>query len=180
MVVFGLLLTQDSKAIDPEPVKKAPNSLNEFFTNSVSQPGTSLQTSTAADKKPSAIVPDPPGSAQATRSSSDLPSKSSTKNGLVPCSGTDCTLEKLKDMGANIYNFLAGLGALVAVGVIVMAGFSYISSRGDAGKMKEAKEKITYAIIGLIVLGVSVLLVNTVLKVFGAKDVKNVESIQSK
>lgn len=97
---------------------------------------------------------------------------------LVPCDGaSDCTIRKLLDMGANIYNYIVGMGALVAVGAIVMAGFSYIKSAGDAKQMADAKNKIVLAIIGLVIMGASVLLVNTLLKVFGSN--LTVETVDS-
>lgn len=105
---------------------------------------------------------------------------SGTNNALVPCNGAeDCTIPKLLDMGARIYNYLVGLGALVAVGVIILAGFSYIRSAGDAKQMQDAKHKIVLAILGLVFLGASVLLVNTVLKVFQA-NIGSVESVGGK
>lgn len=104
----------------------------------------------------------------------------SKTDALVPCNGAqDCTLEKLLDLGANIYNFLVGLGALGAVAAIVVAGFTYIRSAGDAKVMQDAKHRIVLAIIGLVVLGGSVLLVNTVLDAFKAK-IGKVENVGGK
>ncbi|MDO8511664.1 MAG: pilin [bacterium] len=122
------------------------------------------------------------------QSNSDNPSSGNSGGGgggsgivLVPCDGSkgkECTIEKLKTMGANIFNYLAGFGAILAVGAIVMAGFSYIKSGGDPSAMKDAKQKIILAITGLIILGASVLIVNTVLKVLGSDQ--KVEDIQAK
>lgn len=122
--------------------------------------------------------PDDPS--ESKKSPSDRPGGggSGSTGGLVPCDGVNCTIEKILDMGANIYNYLVGMGALIAVGAIIMAGFSYIKSGGDPSEMKEAKKKVIYAITGLIILGVSVLLVNTVLKVFKS-NIQTVESVGS-
>jgi hypothetical protein len=132
--------------------------------------------------------PDPPSSSygqpgdnsQSAKSPSDTAGAGGSGSGskLVPCDGADCTLAMLKQMGANIYNYLAGFGAILAVGAIVLAGFSYIKSGGDPSAMKEAKQKIVYAITGLIILGASVLIVNTVLKVFEPKTFQKVEDVK--
>jgi hypothetical protein len=127
---------------------------------------------------------DPPASGSGGATGAALPGSNSsgttgTNKRLVPCDGVNCTIEKLKDLAGNIYNYIAGFGSIVAVGVIVLAGFSYITAAGDAAQMKEAKQKIYLAIVGLVILGTSVLLVNTILQVFKA-DVTSVESIQSK
>lgn len=47
----------------------------------------------------------------------------------------------------NIVYFSAGV---VAVFAIVIAGFLYVTSAGDPGKAKIAKNAILYAVIGLV------------------------------
>lgn len=39
----------------------------------------------------------------------------------------------------------------VAILVLVLAALSYITSSGDAGKAKRAKEAILYAVVGIVV-----------------------------
>ena len=48
----------------------------------------------------------------------------------------------------NVVYFIAGLVAII---VIAVAGIKYTSSRGDSGKVEEAKKTILYAVIGLAV-----------------------------
>ncbi|NCU29223.1 hypothetical protein EOM60_01280 [Candidatus Saccharibacteria bacterium] len=43
------------------------------------------------------------------------------------------------------------IAGLVAIIVIIVAGIKYTSSRGDSGKVEEAKKTILYAVIGLAV-----------------------------
>ena len=56
----------------------------------------------------------------------------------------------------NIFLFFA---ALVAVLMIIWAGLKYILSRGDEDEAEEAKNQILYAVIGLIVIGLSAAIV---------------------
>ena len=61
-------------------------------------------------------------------------------------------------------NLVIGLSALVAVGVLVYSGFLYITASGDEGKIEKATRGIAYAIIGLVLAFISVLIVNFVLQ----------------
>jgi hypothetical protein len=60
-------------------------------------------------------------------------------------------------------NTIIGLSALVAVGILVYSGIQYIMAAGDDGKIEKATKGITYAIIGLVICFISVLIVNFVL-----------------
>lgn len=51
--------------------------------------------------------------------------------------------------GLDLMYFLAGV---VAVIVIVIAGIMYVSSSGDAGRVTKAKNLLTYAIVGLVLV----------------------------
>ena len=48
----------------------------------------------------------------------------------------------------DVVYFIAGLVAII---VIIAAGLKYSSSRGDSGKVEEAKKTVLYAVIGLAV-----------------------------
>lgn len=56
----------------------------------------------------------------------------------------------------NIFLFFA---ALVAVLVIIYGGLRYILSRGEEDAAEDAKNTILYAVIGLIVIGLSAAIV---------------------
>lgn len=57
----------------------------------------------------------------------------------------------------NVFLTLAGFAAVV---VIIYGGVQYITSRGDEDQAKTAKNVILYAVIGLIVIGLSAAIVN--------------------
>ncbi|HSH31421.1 MAG TPA: hypothetical protein VK963_02010, partial [Candidatus Saccharimonadales bacterium] len=53
--------------------------------------------------------------------------------------------DSLNDVGflfANIIQILLAVAALVAVGMIIFGGFTYMTSSGDAGKVTKAKDII--------------------------------------
>ena len=70
----------------------------------------------------------------------------------LDCQGTQPEITKLNDIwiiALNIVETLIGAAAYVAVGFIIWGGFKYMKSRGDPGKITEAKTAITQAVIGL-------------------------------
>ncbi len=54
-----------------------------------------------------------------------------------------------------IIRTLQSISASVAILYIVIAGFLYITARGDDGAIKKSKESITYAVIGLVVVALA-------------------------
>ncbi|MCB9813464.1 MAG: hypothetical protein H6772_03595 [Pseudomonadales bacterium] len=52
-------------------------------------------------------------------------------------------------------NFVMVLGALLVFGYLIWGGVEWITSGGDKGKTESARNKITAAVVGLIVLAAS-------------------------
>ncbi len=67
-----------------------------------------------------------------------------------------------EDYVAYIFYAMIGLSGLAAFGVIVYAGFQYFTSVGDPTKIKDAKDKIKRALLGLAILFFSVLGLNLI------------------
>ena len=63
----------------------------------------------------------------------------------------------------NIINGVIGVLGLVCVIVIIIGGINYMTSGGDAGKVKKGKDTILYGIIGLIICVLSFAIVNFVI-----------------
>ncbi|MBR3386476.1 hypothetical protein IKG68_02825 [Candidatus Saccharibacteria bacterium] len=67
-------------------------------------------------------------------------------------SGCDGGSEKeISDSIIAIINGIIAVLAIVAVIVIIYAGIQYMTSAGDASKLKRAKDTLLYAVIGLII-----------------------------
>lgn len=66
----------------------------------------------------------------------------------------------------TIINAVIGVLGLVAVIVIIIGGVQYMTSSGDAGKVKKAKDTILYGIIGLIIVILAFAIVNFVIANF--------------
>ena len=69
----------------------------------------------------------------------------------------------LSNSVVNILNVIIGVLATVCVVVIVIGGVQYMTSSGDAGKVKKAKDTILYAVIGLVVCALAATIVNFVI-----------------
>ncbi|MDO4611408.1 MAG: pilin [Candidatus Saccharibacteria bacterium] len=78
------------------------------------------------------------------------------------CSGASSTTT-LETNIENILEAIIGVGGLVAVIFIVIGGYNYMTSSGDAGKLKKAKDTILYACIGLAVCALAFAIVNWVI-----------------
>lgn len=62
----------------------------------------------------------------------------------------------------SVIDWILGLVGTVAVLMLIWGGFSYLTSAGNSETTKKAKQTITYAIIGMIIIGISYALVNFV------------------
>lgn len=79
------------------------------------------------------------------------------------CPNTSVKINDLPTVIQNILNAIIGIAGVVSVVFIVVGGIQYITSTGDPGKTKKAKDTILYALIGLIVCALSFAIVNFVI-----------------
>lgn len=66
----------------------------------------------------------------------------------------------------NVLNAAFMFAGVVAVIFIIIGGIQYSGSAGDPNKVTGAKNTLTYAIIGLVVVAFSLLIVNFVIGQF--------------
>ena len=71
--------------------------------------------------------------------------------------------ETLDQSVIGIINGVIGVLGLVAVVVIIVGGVQYMTSSGDAGKVKKAKDTILYGVIGLVICVLAFAIVNFVI-----------------
>ena len=63
----------------------------------------------------------------------------------------------------NIINIVIGVLGLVCVVVMIIGGVNYMTSNGDAGKVKKGKDTILYGVIGLVICALAFAIVNWVI-----------------
>ncbi len=71
--------------------------------------------------------------------------------------------ESLDQSITTILNGIVGVLGIVCVVVMIIGGINYMTSSGDSGKVKKAKDTILYGLIGLIVCVLSFAIVNFVI-----------------
>jgi hypothetical protein len=96
------------------------------------------------------------------------------KNLTIPADGavgTDCTniddnnggTDKVNTLITQIINVFSVIVGAVAVVMIIIGGFRYVTSGGDSGKVGSAKNTILYALIGLVIVALAQVIVKFVL-----------------
>ena len=70
----------------------------------------------------------------------------------------------LLQFARDALNLIISLAALVAVGVLIFSGIRYIVAAGDEKKVEEATKGITFAVIGLVICFIAVIVVRFVLE----------------
>lgn len=61
----------------------------------------------------------------------------------------------------SLIKFALGFIAVVALIVIIYGGFLYVTAAGDESKAANGKRAILYALVGILIIGASILLINT-------------------
>ena len=70
----------------------------------------------------------------------------------------------LMDSVGAIIKWIVGILGLIAVVMIIMGGISYMTSMGDASKVKKGKDTILYGIIGLVICALAYAIVSFVVQ----------------
>ena len=92
---------------------------------------------------------------------SKTPGTSDTAGGIDLVNGG--TGKELEGNVINIINGIIAVLGLICVVVIILGGVQYMTSSGDSGKVKKAKDTILYGIIGLVICVLAFAIVNFVI-----------------
>ena len=98
---------------------------------------------------------------------------------VAKLSGTDVNPGKgfASDFGGfinGVLSFVMVIAALLVFLYLIWGGIEWITSGGDKGKTESARNKITSAIIGLIVVAASYAILTLALNFLGFKDLNEV------
>ncbi|MDD3284295.1 MAG: pilin [Patescibacteria group bacterium] len=80
----------------------------------------------------------------------------------VPIPGLGKCVDDFSDYMIKLYDYLVYLAGVLAVVVIMIGGFQWVSAGGNQSKIGEAKERISGAIIGLVLAIGSYLILDTI------------------
>jgi len=116
---------------------------------------------------PAALIP---AVASAQNSNVNIGNCLSQGTDLTTGNGTTCTAgnnatgtQKIQDIVTLVVNIFSIVVGIVAVIMILVGGFKYITSGGDSGNITSAKNTIVYAIIGLVIVALAQFIVKFVL-----------------
>jgi cytochrome bd-type quinol oxidase subunit 2 len=107
--------------------------------------------------------------------------KAAEVTGINITPGTGYALN-VSTLFSSILNIVMLIAALLVFGFLIMGGIEWITSGGDKGKTESARNKITSAIVGLLVVAASYALVTLVVNFLGFNglgDVFNIGNINS-
>lgn len=77
--------------------------------------------------------------------------------------GGNCGQNRVNNLFANVVNIMSIIVGVTSVIVIIYAGFKYITSGGEQGRVANAKSTLLYALVGIAVAALAQLLVHFVL-----------------
>lgn len=86
-----------------------------------------------------------------------------TKFAIPPITEITSESTQANDAIVNILNAVISALAIVCVIVVVIGGIQYMTSNGDASKVKKGKDTILYALIGLAICALAAAIVNFVI-----------------
>lgn len=76
-----------------------------------------------------------------------------------------------------VLNIVLLIAALLVFGFLIMGGIEWVTSGGDKGKTESARNKLTAAIIGLIIIAASYALVTLAVQFLGFNNINDVFNI---
>lgn len=102
----------------------------------------------------------PTFAANSTQCSSKVCSGNYPDSVKSACGCKSSNSQTLPNVVINIINAIIGISGIIAVVFIIVGGIGYMTSSGDPGKIKKAKDTILYACIGLVICVLSFAIVN--------------------
>jgi cytochrome bd-type quinol oxidase subunit 2 len=89
--------------------------------------------------------------------------KSEITQGVNSAAGSGGDPKSINDTISNVINILSSLVGVVAVVMLIVGGFRYITSGGDSNRVASAKNTIIYALIGVVIVALAQIIVQFVL-----------------
>lgn len=71
----------------------------------------------------------------------------------------------------NVINFLMVFSGIVAIFLVALSGYKFITSRGDPERLDSARKTFYYAVIGLLFIFLSFFLISLIGKITGVEQI---------
>ncbi|HSX05972.1 MAG TPA: pilin [Candidatus Saccharimonadales bacterium] len=100
-------------------------------------------------------------------------------------SNADCSQQPSNGISIDhvitvIINLLSVVVAIASVIMIIVAGFKYVTSRGESSAIASAKNTMIYAIVGLVIVALAQVIVQFVLGKVNAPDCPSGQTLNDK
>ena len=82
-------------------------------------------------------------------------------------------LTELEPIFGNLVSIALGIGGLLLFLMLIMGGFKYISAGGDAKAAEGAKNTLTWAIYGIVILALAYLFMRLIAGFTGVDEILN-------
>lgn len=93
--------------------------------------------------------------------------------GIDPGTNPVSTLEKILSSVIGFFSVIAIIWFTIQ---FILAGFKYMSSKGDKNKIEEAARSITNGIVGISIALIAIFLVSLIANLLGVKDAFNLQT----
>ena len=101
-----------------------------------------------------------------------LPSGSTITGPLnIPGAGSNPTIGGILSAAVPLVLAFAGLGLLL---MLISAGYTFLTSAGDAKKMEQGKQRLTNAVVGFFIVFAAYWIVQLVGTMFGLESITSV------
>lgn len=78
-------------------------------------------------------------------------------------------INTIGDIISKLLTFIIPIGGILLLFVIIWGGYDIIMSQGSPEKWKNARNKITYGVVGFVLLAVAFLLIKLVENIFNLR-----------
>ena len=95
-----------------------------------------------------------------------------THAAIVTCSGPDCNWASFISLAQNVLNFIVSLAVVAAAVMFAYAGWLFFSSGANTSNLEQGKKIFTSVVVGLIIILVAWLVVNTLLDVLTGRGLE--------
>lgn len=85
--------------------------------------------------------------------------------------GEPATLEDLEVIFSNILRAAIPFAGIVLFVMLIIGGFQYLTSGGDPKKVASARNTLTFAIIGIVLVALAYLILVVISMITGATDI---------
>ncbi|MEK7543610.1 MAG: hypothetical protein AAB557_01985 [Patescibacteria group bacterium] len=87
---------------------------------------------------------------------------------------TGLTMNSIGDIINKAIPYIFSFAGLALLLMLIMAGFDLLTSAGDAKKLEMGKQRLTYAVVGIILIIVAYWLVQIAGIIFGVAEIQSV------